>query len=41
MITGVGLDSTEIGWPNELFKALFARAAEEGFHLVAHAGTAA
>src|ERR1700722_17914748 len=33
-IIGVGLDSTEIGYPPELF----ARAAAEGLHLVAHAG---
>ena len=38
MIAGVGLDSTEIGFPNELFKDVFTRAAAEGFSLVAHAG---
>jgi adenosine deaminase len=37
-IIGVGLDSTEIGYPNPLFAEVFARAAAEGLHLVAHAG---
>jgi adenosine deaminase len=37
-IVGVGLDSTEIGFPNPLFADVFARAAAEGLHLVAHAG---
>lgn len=37
-IIGVGLDSTEIGYPPELFTDVFARAAAEGLHLVAHAG---
>ena len=37
-IIGVGLDSTEIGFPNPLFADVFARAAAEGLHLVAHAG---
>jgi adenosine deaminase len=32
------LDSTEIGFPNPLFADVFARAAAEGLHLVAHAG---
>lgn len=35
---GVGLDSTEIGYPPELFRDVYARAAAEGLHLVAHAG---
>jgi len=35
---GVGLDSTEVGYPPSLFKAVFARAAAEGLHRVAHAG---
>jgi adenosine deaminase len=37
-IIGVGLDSTEIGFPAELFTDVYARAAAEGLHLVAHAG---
>jgi adenosine deaminase len=37
-IIGVGLDSTEIGYPPELFGDVYARAAAEGLHLVAHAG---
>jgi len=37
-IIGVGLDSTEIGYPPELFEDVYARAAAEGLHLVAHAG---
>jgi adenosine deaminase len=37
-IIGVGLDSTEIGYPPELFAEVYARAAAEGLHLVAHAG---
>ena len=37
-IIGVGLDSTEIGFPNPLFADVFARAAADGLHLVAHAG---
>ena len=34
-IIGVGLDSTEIGYPPELFDSVYARAAAEGLHLVA------
>ena len=37
-IIGVGLDSSEVGHPPEKFSAVFARAREEGFHIVAHAG---
>ena len=37
-IIGVGLDSTEISYPPELFVDVYARAAAEGLHLVAHAG---
>jgi adenosine deaminase len=37
-IIGVGLDSTEIGYPPELFEDVYARAAAEDLHLVAHAG---
>ncbi len=35
---GVGLDSTEIGHPPELFRDVFGAAAAEGLHRVAHAG---
>ena len=35
---GVGLDSTEQGHPPEKFAKVFARAREEGFFVVAHAG---
>lgn len=35
---GVGLDSSERGHPPEKFARVFARAAELGLHLVAHAG---
>jgi len=35
---GVGLDSTEIGHPPELFRDVFVAAAAEGLHRVAHAG---
>ena len=37
-ITGVGLDSAEIGHPPAKFKDVFARARREGFRVVAHAG---
>ncbi|MGI3785086.1 MAG: adenosine deaminase, partial [Janthinobacterium lividum] len=37
-IIGVGLDSTEVGFGPELFVDVYARAAAEGLHLVAHAG---
>jgi len=37
-ITGVGLDSSELGNPPERFAAVFARARAEGFRVVAHAG---
>jgi adenosine deaminase len=37
-ITGVGLDSSEVGHPPHLFKNVFARAAELGLKRVAHAG---
>ena len=37
-ITGVGLDSSERGFPPEKFTAVFDRAHQEGFKLVAHAG---
>lgn len=37
-ITGVGLDSSEVGHPPHLFKDVFARAAELGLKRVAHAG---
>jgi adenosine deaminase len=37
-IVAVGLDSSEIGYPPERFRAVFDRAREEGFLTVAHAG---
>jgi adenosine deaminase len=38
LVIGVGLDSAELGRPPELFERVFARAADEGLHRVAHAG---
>ncbi len=38
LFIGVGLDSTEVGYPPELFRDVFGAAAAEGLHLVAHAG---
>lgn len=38
VITGIGLDSTEIGNPAVKFADLFRRAREAGLHRVAHAG---
>jgi adenosine deaminase len=37
-ITGVGLDSSEVGHPPRKFERVFRRAREHGFHAVAHAG---
>ena len=37
-ITGVGLDSSELGHPPSKFQAVFERAASLGFKCVAHAG---
>lgn len=37
-ITGVGLDSSEVGNPPSKFKRVFTKAREEGFLAVAHAG---
>src|SRR3990172_245310 len=37
-IVAVGLDSSEVGYPPERFRAVFDRALEEGFLTVAHAG---
>jgi len=37
-IIGVGLDSSEIGHPPSKFERVFAKARDEGFHIVAHAG---
>jgi len=37
-IEGVGLDSSELGFPPKKFKKVFAKATEEGFRKVAHAG---
>jgi adenosine deaminase len=38
LVIGVGLDSAEVGHPPELFERVYARAAGEGLHRVAHAG---
>jgi adenosine deaminase len=38
VIDGVGLDSTEYGYPPSLFAGVFARARAAGLHVVAHAG---
>jgi adenine deaminase len=38
MIVGVGLDSSEVGNPPELFAEVFKRARDLGFRVVAHAG---
>ncbi len=38
VIAGVGLDSAEVGNPPSKFAAVFAAAAERGYHRVAHAG---
>jgi adenosine deaminase len=38
LVIGVGLDSAEVGYPPELFERVFAQAAGEGLHRVAHAG---
>ena len=38
LFIGVGLDSSEVGFPPELFADVFDRAAAEGLHRVAHAG---
>ncbi len=35
---GIGLDSAEVGFPPQPFAPVYARAAAEGLHLVAHAG---
>lgn len=37
-IMGVGLDSSEVGYPPSIFKAVFEEAREHGFLRVAHAG---
>lgn len=37
-IIGVGLDSSELGHPPAKFERVFAKARQEGFHIVAHAG---
>jgi len=37
-IIGVGLDSSEVGNPPSKFERVYAKAREEGFHSVAHAG---
>ena len=38
MFIGVGLDSSELGFPPRLFKNVFRAAKDSGLHLVAHAG---
>ncbi|MEB3767888.1 adenosine deaminase [Acinetobacter sp. MD2] len=38
VIVGVGLDSSELGHPPSKFERVFAKAREEGFLIVAHAG---
>ncbi|MGY1783451.1 adenosine deaminase [Geodermatophilus sp. SYSU D00698] len=38
LVIGVGLDSAEVGHPAAPFERVFARAAGEGLHRVAHAG---
>jgi adenosine deaminase len=38
VIDGVGLDSTELGYPPSMFKGVFDQARSAGLHLVAHAG---
>ena len=38
LIAGIGLDSSERGNPPEKFARVFARAREQGYHIVAHAG---
>ncbi len=37
-IDGIGLDSSELGYPPVLFEDVFALARENGLHVVAHAG---
>ena len=37
-IDGIGLDSSELGYPPALFQEVFAYAREHGLHVVAHAG---
>lgn len=37
-IDGIGLDSSELGYPPVLFQDVFALAREHGLHVVAHAG---
>ncbi|MEF9982450.1 MAG: adenosine deaminase [Glutamicibacter sp.] len=37
-IDGIGLDSSEVGFPPELFQEVFAYARAHGLHVVAHAG---
>jgi adenosine deaminase len=38
LITAVGLDSSELGYPPSLYQEVFRRARDEGFLTVAHAG---
>ncbi len=38
LIIGIGLDSTEVGYPPSLFREVFARAAADGLRRTCHAG---
>ena len=38
LLSGLGLDSTELGWPPRLFKPAFDLARAQGLRCVAHAG---
>jgi adenosine deaminase len=38
LISGIGLDSNEVGFPPSLFKGIYTRAQQEGIHRTAHAG---
>jgi adenosine deaminase len=37
-VVGIGMDSSEVGYPPELFKDIYAAAAEKGIRRTAHAG---
>ena len=37
-LIGIGLDSSEVGFPPELFEEVYAKARSVGLHVVAHAG---
>ena len=38
LISGIGLDSNEVGFPPSLFQNIYKRAEQEGIHRTAHAG---